>query len=169
MKLSRRQLRKLIMESLGPDAMERDEGGFDRQQQNSQIEDALYDVLAEFDNEVLTDPGFGMRQNANVDSHGKKILDDQVTTVGHINKKNVTYVYGFLSQSVFRRIFGLPKFGLGDDIQEKINKHFDRVIRVAKERAGHPDVKIEIGMTGNSVKYNSRINDKSVYTINRID
>ena len=130
MKLNRKQLRKLIMESLGPDAMERDEAGFDRNQQNKDIEQGLYDYFAAFllapeDKDDLINPGFGFRMNGVVDSHGYKILDGKgkyESGVSRLKSKNVTHVYCYITDYMIGKISGVGTYAKFDEKRAFLKK-----------------------------------------------
>jgi hypothetical protein len=173
MKINRKQLRKIIQESLGPDAMERDEGGFDRNQQNKDIEQGLYDYFAAFlqapeDKDTLNNPGFGFRMNGVVDSHGFKILDGKgkyEAGTSSLKNKNITHVYGYITDHVVDQMFATGRYGKFKEKKDWLRKAIDSV----KRKTGNLDVDIQLGRTGNSLRYHGKRNDNAVYTINRID
>ena len=143
MKLNRSKFRKLIFEVLN-------ENKSPDQNINIQIGDALHShFYKKFGGKksIVNSNGFGFRQNANVDSVGKKILDGGKEGLDGIKDETITYVFGFIHPNL------ISKQELEKAIQA-IGRQYNVNIKIGRTASGRR-------LTGGD--------DAAVYTINRID
>ena len=181
MKLTKSQLKKLIMEQLS--VMDKPEGGgsIPKDEQNKILSDLMYEYVEKFcqapeDKAKLESTKFGHRKNNETanDSYSKKILD--------MKNEKVDYVYCFFHPNHLERIFNLnvplAKNHGGEFLglrratelrKQNKRKRLNDIIDYAKRKSGfdNSSIKISIGLTTNTRKYHGRENDNSVYYIYR--
>ena len=156
MKLNRKQLRKLIIESLNEN---------ESPNQNIAIGDALYKHFRSkvSKKEYLNSKGFGFRQNPNIDSIGFRILDSKGSKeYSNLRPEDITYVYGFFRPGLVAHMSGgeVSSYN-GKNIKAFLQKEVDNI---AKQYG----VNIKIGNTSPNTRYTAG-DDAVVFTINRID
>jgi len=180
MKITRSQLKKLIMEIVAGESVpagNEDLGSISKDEQNKVLSDLMYEYVEKFcqapeDKAKLESTKFGHRKNTKTanDSYTKSILD--------MKTENIDYVYCFFHPNHLERIFNIITplaknhggFSNAVEVRSKNKRKFlNDIINYAKRKSGFNSnsIKISIGYTSNTRKYHGRENDNLVYYIYR--